>query len=162
MGNFSAMALASSSAARLIAVEPSASLGAKWHATMQANGFSDRATLCRAFMGEFTDKQRADLQSNPAYGGSPAISEADFLSKYAIERIDFLKCDIEGSEFFMIEPGSRILDITDRLAIEVHDFGGNAQHFIDALKARGFGKISVDWYGNECIARAARVPSLRE
>jgi FkbM family methyltransferase len=161
MGNFSAMALSSNPTARLVGVEPSRNLGTKWTATIQANGFQDRAELCRAFMGDFTDKQRGDIASDPAYGGAPAISEAEFLTKYGIDRIAFLKCDIEGSEFFMIEPGSRILDITDRLAIEVHDFGGNAQHFINALRERGFADVSVDWFGGECIARAARAPAQK-
>src|SRR3954471_19905336 len=56
MGNFSAQALAANRSARLIAIEPSAPLGAKWAATMAINGFQDRAQLCRAFIGIFTDK----------------------------------------------------------------------------------------------------------
>ena len=161
MGNFSAMALAANPTARLVAVEPSTELGAKWTATMAANGFQNRAQLCRAFMGDFTKQQTDDFTNDPAYGGAPVVSEAGFLSKYRIDRIAFLKCDIEGSEFFMTKPGSRILDITDRLAIEVHDFGGDPQAFIANLKERGFADISVDWYGAECIARAARAPALK-
>ncbi len=161
MGNFSAQALAANSTARLIAIEPSVQLGAKWAATMTTNGFQDRAQLCRAFIGIFTDKQRRDFENDPAYGGAPTINEDEFLSRYAIRHIDFLKCDIEGSEFFMAESGSKLLDITDRVAIELHDFGGDPQHFLDNLKARGFTDLQVDWYGRECIARAARAPARR-
>lgn len=161
MGNFSAMALAANPTARLIAVEPSSELAAKWNATIAANKFGDRATLCRAFMGEFTDKQRNDFANDPAYGDAPIISEEDFLTRYAIDRIAFLKCDIEGSEYFMAEPGSRILDLADRVAIELHDFGGDPQAFLDDLKRRGFTDIAVDWYGRECIARAKRAPALK-
>ncbi len=156
MGNFSAMALAANSTTRLIAVEASAEHSAKWHVTMRANNFADRAELCRAFLGNFTEIQRSISDNDPNYADTPEITEDDFLSRFNIDYIDFLKCDIEGSEFFMIEPGSRILDITDRVAIEVHNFGGEAQHFIDALRARGFDNIMVDWFGAECIARAAR------
>ncbi len=161
MGNFSAMALAANPTARLIGVEPSSQLAAKWAATIAANGFGDRATLCRAFMGEFTDKQRNDFANDPAYGDAPIISEEDFLATYKIDRIAFLKCDIEGSENFMTEPKSRLLDIADRVAIELHDFGGDPQAFLDEMKRRGFSDIKVDWYGRECIARAARAPALR-
>jgi len=161
MGNFSAQALAANPTARLIAIEPSAPLGAKWAATMAANGFQDRAQLCRAFIGIFTDKQRRDFENDPAYGDAPTINEDEFLRRYAIDHIDFLKCDIEGSEFFMTERGSRLLDITDRVAIELHDFGGDPQHFLDTLKAKGFGDLQVDWYGRECIARAARTATQR-
>lgn len=159
MGNFSAMALAANPTARLIAVEPSAVLGGKWTATMAANNFGPRAQLCRAFLGDFTEVQLNDVRTSADYASAPQLAESDFLARYGIDRIDFLKCDIEGSEFFLIEPGSRMLDITERLAIEVHDFGGRAQDFIDALKERGFADISVDWYGAECIARATRTPA---
>lgn len=156
MGNFSAQALAANSTARLIAVEPNARIGQKWVATMLINGFTERAQLCRAFVGDFTRIQLNDIKTNPAYADAPHLTEAEFLSHYGIEHIDFLKCDIEGSEYFMIEPGSRILDITDRLAIEVHNSGGDVKRFLDALAARGFTDIAVDWYGSECIARATR------
>ena len=156
MGNFSAMALASNPTARLIAVEPNARIGDKWSATIRANGFADRAQLCRAFVGDFTQVQLDDIKRTPDYADAPRLSEAEFLARYSIDHIDFLKCDIEGSEFFMIEPGSRILDITDRLAIEVHDFGGDVHRFLEALGERGFTDIAVDWYGGECIARAER------
>lgn len=161
MGNFSAQALAANATARLIAIEPSAPLGVKWAATIAANGFQDRAQLCRAFIGIFTDKQRRDFENDPAYGDAPTINENEFLRRYAIDHIDFLKCDIEGSEFFMTERGSRLLDITDRVAIEIHDFGGDPQHFLDTLEAKGFVNVQVDWYGRECIARAARAAPLR-
>jgi FkbM family methyltransferase len=161
MGNFSAQALAANATARLIAIEPSAPLGAKWATTMATNGFQDRAQLCRAFIGIFTDKQRRDFENDPAYGDAPTINEDEFLQRYAIDHIDFLKCDIEGSEFFMTERGSRLLDITDRVAIELHDFGGDPQHFLDTLEAKGFVDLHVDWYGRECIARAARAAPLR-
>jgi FkbM family methyltransferase len=161
MGNFSAQALAANRSARLIAIEPSASIGAKWARTMAINGFQDRAQLCRAFIGIFTDKQRHDFENDPAYGDAPTINEDEFLKRYAIDHIDFLKCDIEGSEFFMTESASRLLDITDRVAIELHDFGGDPQHFLDHLEERGFTNFQVDWYGRECIARAARAPAQR-
>jgi len=161
MGNFSAQALAANPTVRLIAIEPSAPLGAKWATTMATNGFQDRAQLCRAFIGIFTDKQRRDFENDPAYGDAPTINEDEFLQRYQIDHIDFLKCDIEGSEFFMMERGSRLLDIADRVAIELHDFGGDPQHFLDTLKEKGFNDLQVDWYGRECIARAARVPAHR-
>jgi FkbM family methyltransferase len=158
MGNFSAMALAANRSARLIAIEPSSSLGTKWAATMATNGFENRAQLCRAFIGIFTEKQRLDFENDPAYGDVPTIDEDEFLKRYGIDHIDFLKCDIEGSEFFMAEPASHLLDITDRVAIELHDFGGDPKHFLDNLKERGFTDLQVDWHGGECIARAARAP----
>lgn len=161
MGNFSAMALAANTTARLIAIEPSAPLGARWATTMAINGFEGRAQLCRAFIGIFTAKQQHHFESDPAYNDVPTINEDEFLKRYAIDHIDFLKCDIEGSEFFMTEATSHLLDITDRIAIEVHDFGGDPQYFLDTLRSRGFTDLHIAWFGRECIARAARQPALQ-
>lgn len=161
MGNFSAMALAASPTARLIAVEPSREHAAKWRETMRVNGFEGRAELCEAFVGSFTDAQVAAFKSDPNYAEAPILTEREFLDRYRIDRVDFLKCDIEGSEFFMMEPGSTILDIADRIAIEVHDFGGDVNAFLANLERHGFTDMAVDWYGGECIARAARPAALK-
>ncbi len=156
MGNFSAMALASNSTIRLIAVEPSSQHAAKWHDTIKINNFVDRATLCESFVGHFTAKQQQDFDTDAYYQTATIIPEADFLERYKIDRIHFLKCDIEGSEFFLMEPNSRILDITDRIAIELHDFGGDVHQFLEHLVLKGFTDMQIEWHGGECIARAAR------
>ena len=60
----------------------------------------------------------------------------------------------------MIGPESSILDMTDRLAIKVHDFASDAKTFLNDLNERGVTDVSVDWYGVECIARAVRPVTL--
>jgi FkbM family methyltransferase len=162
MGNFSAMALASNPSIRLIAVEPSSQHAAKWHDTIKINDFVDRAVLCESFVGNFTPKQQLDFDTDPFYQSATIISEVDFLEKYKIDRIDFLKCDIEGSEFYLMEAESRILDITDRIAIELHDFGGDVHQFLEHLVVKGFTDMQVEWHGGECIARAARPKTSSE
>lgn len=156
MGNFSVMALAANPTARLIAVEPSARGVAKWQANIRANGFDNRATICRAFVGRFTAQQDSDVSGDPHYADVERLDEADFITRYGIERIAFLKCDIEGSEYFLADPDSRLLDMTDRLGIELHAFGGDVQAFLDMLVRRGFRIHVANWDGPDCIALAVR------
>lgn len=156
MGNFSAMALASNPTARVIAVEPGARNVAKFHATMAANGFADRATLCRAFVGIFSPQQISDVATDASYSDAERMSEADFIARHGIERIAFLKCDIEGSEYFLTDPQSRLLDMADRVGIELHAFGGDVKGFLADLERRGFRLETVLWDGEDCIALAAR------
>ncbi|WP_066661514.1 MULTISPECIES: FkbM family methyltransferase [unclassified Sphingomonas] len=156
MGNFSALALASNPTARVVAVEPGAHNVAKFHETMRANGFQNRATLHRAFVGIFSPQQVSDVATDPNYTDAERVSEADFLAQHGIDRIAFLKCDIEGSEYFLTDPQSRLLDISDRVGIEIHAFGGDVKGFLAELERRGFRLENVIWDGEDCIALAVR------
>lgn len=156
MGNFSAMALATNPTARVIAVEPGTHNVAKFQATMAANGFTDRAQLCRAFVGIFSRQQDLDVANDANYADAERLSEPDFIARYGIERIAFLKCDIEGSEYFLLEPESRLLDMADRVGIEVHAFGGDPHALLNELRGRGFNIEKTIWDGDDCIALAVR------
>ena len=82
--------------------------------------------------------------------------QKEFIELNKLSRIDFLKCDIEGSEFDLINDTS-LLEITKQLAIEIHDSAGDRNIFIDKLKQLGFsiGPIKDDPGG--CIVLAKRI-----
>ena len=65
------------------------------------------------------------------------ISQKKFIELNNLRKIDFLKCDIEGSEFDFINNTS-LLEITQQLAIEIHDHAGNRDGFIEKLVQLGF------------------------
>ena len=155
IGNFTTLALAGNPTARVIAVEAARDLLESLERTAAINGFSDRITACRAMIGKMTELQHS-LQRSPRYQCVELLSEPEFLARYRIDRIDFLKCDIEGSEFAFLDPGSRLLDITDRIAIEIHGWAGDSRAFIASLEAKGFTMLDVVWDGADCIALARR------
>jgi len=155
IGNFTMLALAANPTARVIAVEAGKDLAKTLESTAKLNGFGDRVTVCRALIGKVTKVQESMLDSS-RYDDVKMVSEAEFLSRYAIERIDFLKCDIEGSEFAFLDPDSRLIDLADRIAIEIHGGAGDAHAFIAALEAKGFTMVDVVWDGDDCIALAKR------
>jgi len=156
LGVFTALALAQNDSARVIAVEPSLTLLESLRKCVSANGWSERLTPIRAFIGNFTETQKAALRQGSDYADAPTISEAELISRSAITKIDLLKCDIEGSEFFLLDPDSRLLSMTDRLAIELHKWGGDIQVFLSHLTRIGFEIGSVEWAGGCCIALCRR------
>jgi SAM-dependent methyltransferase len=154
VGNFSMLALAAAKGARVIAVEAQAFLIERLEAQAKLNGCADRLSICNAFLGDITALQEMILSLPDCK--TPIISEAAFLSRYQIEKIDFLKCDIEGSEFAFLDPDSKLIDISRQVAFELHSWGGDMKHFIDVLKTKGFTILSVDWAETCCIVLAAK------
>jgi FkbM family methyltransferase len=156
LGVFTALALAQNDTVRVIAVEPSLALLGSLRKCIGANGWSERLTPVRAFIGNFTETQKAALRQGSDYADAPTLSEADLISRSAISKIDFLKCDIEGSEFFLLDLDSRLLSMTDRLAIELHKWGGDVHVFLNHLTRIGFEIGRVEWAGGCCIALCRR------
>ncbi len=154
-GVFTNLVLAHNPTARVVAVEPHEDYGRTMMESARLNGFEDRIRVCRAFIGDFTTVQETD-SAIEGFAGAPMIPEPDFLERFGLKRIDLLKCDIEGSEFTFLDEDSRILDISERVAIELHGWGGNARAFVDALEEKGFRLVNVDWDGEHAIALAAR------
>ena len=155
-GIFSTLALAQHESVTVIAVEPSVDLLESLNKCVSANGWSERITCVRGFIGTFTDTQRTALSEASDYSGAPTIAEADFISQNSLSKIDFLKCDIEGSEFFMLDPDSQLLGMSDRLAIELHNWGGDIDIFLGHLTRIGFEIGHIEWAHDSCIALCRR------
>jgi FkbM family methyltransferase len=156
LGVFTALALAQHDSVRVIAVEPSFRLLNSLRNCVGANGWSERVMPIRAFIGNFTETQIEALRQGSDYADAPTITEAELLSRNGISKIDLLKCDIEGSEFFLLDPDSRLLSMTDRLAIELHQWGGDVETFLSHLTRIGFQIGHVEWAGGSCIALCRR------
>lgn len=138
VGNFTNLALAHGGAVRVVAVEPSLALNEAFEKSVGGNpGFRSRVTLIRGFLGEPCEKQLALTRDDRNYRDAEWLSEAGFLEKAGIDRIDFLKCDIEGGEFALLGPGSRLVDMTRSLAVEIHAFSGDVESLVASLGARG-------------------------
>jgi FkbM family methyltransferase len=161
LGLFTVMALAANASARAIAVEPGRDHVRSLRANLERNAFSGRAQTCAAFVGDFTEVQTEAADTDPQYRDSPSLDEEEFLDRFGIDHIDFLKCDIEGSEYFLLEPKSRILDMTDRLAIELHPLGGDPRDFIATLERKGFRTHCALWSGDVAIVTACRPAAVK-
>ena len=138
LGSFTLRALASAPGVKVIAVEPSLSLSESLTRTVELNGWSSQVTVRRGFVGMETKVQKSDATMNPDYKTAPYISESQLLGDNPATIIDFLKCDIEGSEFFLLDRASTLLRNAKRLAVEIHAWGGSVDAFLDHARGNGF------------------------
>lgn len=139
MGNFTNLALAIESTVRVIAVEPSINLNNAFTESVGLNvGHLSRTSLVRAFLGRPNEKIEAVVSGNENYADAEWITEEQLLERANIQSIDFIKCDIEGGEFGLLTPNSKLLAMTGALACEVHAFAGDVTKFIADVESCGF------------------------
>jgi FkbM family methyltransferase len=67
----------------------------------------------------------------------PLMSMDDLFSKHQIDQLDFLKVDIEGSEFDVFRADAEWLNKVNRIAMEVHPEYGSASELQAALESSG-------------------------
>jgi FkbM family methyltransferase len=153
LGSFTLRALAAAPGVKVIAVEPSLSWSESLKKTVALNGWSSQVVVRRCFVGVETNVQKKDIIDNPDYKTAPYLTEVELFGDNPSPVIDFLKCDIEGSEFFMIERTSTLLSKAKRLAIEIHSWGGSVDAFLEHARSIGFdfGPITRERDGT-CIA----------
>lgn len=101
-----------------------------------------------------------------------AITFSDIITKHALERVDFLKIDVEGAEFdILFANPNETLGITQKIVIEFHEFEGDKrshQDLVDLLEAQGF-RIIVEkakfpqpqWFGTK-INKIGIIKAWRE
>lgn len=102
----------------------------------------------------FSDLDQDWIKNKISLNGKIEISPItidDIIFKYNIDRINFLKCNIEGSEIELLNIGIDNLDKIENICIECHDFlslnNKNLNTFeplISFLKKNGF-KIYQDY-----------------
>ena len=138
MGNFTNLALGHGRSVRVVSVEPGRDLNDSYRRSLALNvGFVDRAQLFRAFIGT-KDAKQEEMLVDPQYAGAEWIGEDQLITQAGLERIDFLKCDIEGGEFDLLNPESKLLKMARRIGIEVHHFAGDVEKFMTMLVEQGF------------------------
>jgi FkbM family methyltransferase len=154
VGAFTMLALANSKTGKVISVEPNTEFNKLLMHQVTNNNFNDRIILQRYFIGSLSSTQK-EMFKDPDSKDAQFITQKEFIELNKLSRIDFLKCDIEGSEFDFIDDTS-LLQITNQLAIEIHFSAGNRNSFIDKLKELGFtiGPIKDDQ--GSCILLARR------
>ena len=75
----------------------------------------------------------------------PVISLSEIINRFNLKRIDFLKVDIEGSEFALFSDNTEWLSLTDKIAMEVHPEFGSVKSLGERLIKKGFNV----WYVNK-------------
>ena len=136
-GNFTALALAHGDDVTATVVEVNEDELGRFRNNIGHNGWLGRVNIVQAFLGNRTHLQDR-LDGIGALEGVPTITEDELIDGQGIEKIDFLKCDIEGSEFGLFDENSRLLKMARQIAMEIHTDVGSADEMIALLEGHGF------------------------
>jgi FkbM family methyltransferase len=136
MGGFSTLALGHDPGVRVIAVEADPEQLPRLQRNLELNRWTGRVNVINAFIGAQTCIQQ-QMAREVRFHGVPTLSEEALLERVG-SRIDFLKCDIEGSEFALFRQGSKLIEAADQIAMELHPHAGDVDSIIQQLKAAGF------------------------
>jgi FkbM family methyltransferase len=155
-GLFTLLALGHGPNVRTISVEASPGNAANLRRQLAANGWEGRTQICNAFLGAETSYQ-TEMKAQGDAAPTPFLSEADFVARYDVTRIDLLKVDIEGSEYGLLTPESKLLAMAGQLTLEAHNFCGDPKALAEILTRLGF-EMSEPFIHNGCWLIQARRP----
>jgi FkbM family methyltransferase len=111
------------------------------------NGCIEKATLINALVGHEIGKfsKRENLVNAAHSALEPEIESINqIISKHKVNKINFMKVDIEGSEFALFAKNNNWLSIVDKIAMEVHPEYGNITALGKVLKDNGFHVWYID------------------
>ena len=102
---------------------------------MELNNFKNYAIEC-CFIGE--GGLCTDLIKN-----NNTITLDAIMKKYDLHHIDFIKIDIEGSEFALFESAAWLQNV-NHISMEVHHDYGDIHTILNALQNYGFSYVLID------------------
>ena len=115
-GAFTLFALASNPDLKVYAVETQPFVIDSIKRNLSANGFGERCVIRNAFIGDVTTEWAREFRNK--HPEVPPLDVDKFFE--GLGRIDFLKCDIEGSEFGLFEGGRDWYKNIREMSIEYH------------------------------------------
>lgn len=154
-GNFSLLALGHGPGVRVVAVEAWPVAYKRLCDALAENKWTDRAHTYNCLLGDRTQWQDEHAKERQLESVAN-MTETEIIEDAGLHHIDLLKCDIEGSEFSLLKKDSRLLAITDQLAIELHAWGGDYDGFVQTVQELGFTILSRKDYSASSIILARR------
>ncbi len=151
--------LAAKHARKVLSIEAQYEFIRKMEANLKNNKCFEKVCselgLIGAKSGVFADDTK--LRSSPYCSiPPPPISFPNIIERYHIDKIDFLKIDIEGSEFDLFVNDVSWLSKVQKIAMEVHLDFGELKNIITVLEHFGFKIWLVD--KNQNIVEVLREP----
>jgi FkbM family methyltransferase len=133
--------LAAKIGCRVIAVEAQIGLVRQMQASVERLGLDANVALENALIGAGTGvfKDTETFLAQPDVEGPvPTITLDELLAKHRVDEVDFLKVDIEGSEFELFSGDLGWLSKVRRIAVEVHMEFGTPESILHALRRNRF------------------------
>jgi FkbM family methyltransferase len=99
--------------------------------------------LIGAKSGVFADTAKLEAASH--YGISPPhLQIEEIINRCDVEKVDFLKIDIEGSEFDLFKGNVCWLERVCKIAMEIHQEFGDGRTIVKTLQDNGFRVLIAD------------------
>jgi FkbM family methyltransferase len=150
-GLFSLLA-ACAGARQVVAVEAQTGFAPLMHAHLTRNGVGGQVKVHNVLLGRGSGVfgQEARRRSASHWGAEPtACSLDELVEEDRLQHVDFVKVDIEGSEFAVFTEDTRCLAIMDKIAMEIHTEFGDVRQLIEVLRAKRFDVTLTDNDGHE-------------
>ena len=133
-GAFTLFALSNAPQARVLSVEAQPELSRVLAANLERNDCRGRVTIENALVGGIYNAWAQDLVRR-----HPAVGTWNFERAIPAEvEIDFLKCDVEGAEFPLLDPVPVWFSRVRRFALEYHGPWQKGAELGERLRAAGF------------------------
>ncbi len=127
---------------RVVAVEAQIGFVQEIQELARRHGVEERVALEHALVGAGTGilSTPGALQGASHFRGQmPArLTMLQLFERHGLDAVDFLKCDIEGSEFELFADASAWLPRVRRIAMEVHCGYGSVDELVRLLESSGF------------------------
>jgi FkbM family methyltransferase len=134
--------LAASVGCKVLAVEAQAGFVRELEALSTEVGVREHIFVENALVGGesgiFSDARNLEKASHFAGIVPQTKSMDELLIKHGIEEVDFMKVDIEGSEFNLFRPNSSWMGKVNRLAMEVHPEHGDVGGLVATIASHDF------------------------
>lgn len=134
--------LAASAGCRVVAVEAQWGFVKAAERLVTEHRVADRVTVEHAIIGAQGGKIIGGtvLEHASHFQGRypPAVTMRDLIERHSLETVDFMKMDIEGSEFALFASDTDWLSRVNRLAMEVHQEFGQISDLERVLTQYGF------------------------
>ncbi len=109
------------------------------HQNLRRNNVDARVNVHLAMVGGRSGMLRDGAKTGSQWGSEPVdLSLIEIVRSQSLHHIDFLKVDIEGSEYQLFDGDLQWLEITRRIAMEVHPAYGDPIRLRDRLASLGF------------------------
>jgi FkbM family methyltransferase len=140
---------------QVLAVEPVKDTYDALEANIRRNGLESRVATCRLALGAHAGSgvMTADRGSaNHLVDGTPSAGQEEIeistldqlISQHPLDRVDVIKCDVEGAELLVLEGATDILErLRPALLLEIEErwisrYGRSATELFDFLLSRGY------------------------